>query len=166
MTIKKKIYLVLILFILIGITFYMKAAPYFVQSQVFFMVNKESLDNTVKFFNEHKELKTMHNDLSGGFTFKNINDEPLDIISKDELQNFNAILSITPIRRLPKRKRITFFLGSLRKFNKTFHISYDYVFDSENIDIECNKNYTSQIHGVCNYLLDTHWVLRYEWNSI
>jgi hypothetical protein len=104
--------------------------------------------------------------LEGGLVVKNKNGID-QVVNKKELDNYGDLIStskLSPIRRLPEK--ISFFIGSKRKFNKTFNISYDYIFDIKNIDLACNDNYDTQKHGICTHLLDKNWVLRYEWISI
>lgn len=166
MKIQKVFLLVLFLLFTLGTVFYTKMLPYIVQANAFFILNNDALENTVRLFVEHKEIAVLKKKTIDGLIFKNNRDKD-DIISNNELKSYGDIVSdssISPIRRMPEK--ISFFIGSKRKFNKTFNISYDYFFDNNKINVTCDKDYKLQGYGVCTYLLDKNWVLRYEWISI
>lgn len=166
-TLKKRIAIALTMLVLM-ITYigYKRFEPYYIQANSFYILNKTSLQTMAQLMVADSNIKEVSKINKEGIYFIDVSGNK-SLLPREEIRSFDEInvqASIYPVRKLDKK--ISFFVGSKRKFNTTFNISFNYFPNSEDLEDNCDKSYSTKVHGICNHVLNSNWVLRYEWVSL
>lgn len=152
---------------MIGYFAYQHVPPYYYQSKLFFMLNKDKLEALSDKLKQNQNIERI--ELSGHdlVEAKLIGDKESQNLTKDQIADYATLLSdagVSPVWRT--KYGILFYIGADHKFGKDFHIAYvllDKVSGDEPI---CDSSIKDKNRGICFVLLEDNWSVNYEWVGI
>jgi hypothetical protein len=154
---------IVLIFVVGGYLVYRNAPPYYYQSKLFFMLNKDDLQALAKRFKQ-EDIKRVELVGSDSVEVEFNNGEGNRKLSEGQIAEYTKLLfdaHVSPVWKV--KNGILFYIGADSKFGNNFQIAYlllDTVTGDEPV---CDHSIKDEGHGTCFVLLDNDWAINYQW---